>query len=205
MLEAHGVSYRYGKSSFLFKQINITISPGEVVGLYGESGTGKTTFAKIISGYMKPNEGRITIDGSLYPKTGIQPVQLVWQHPEKAINPTWKMKKVLQEVGYDEDNQLLSELGIQKEWLQRRSKELSSGELQRFCLARSLGPETKYIIADEITTMLDAVTQAQVWTKLLRMTADCKLGVLAISHNLHLLQRVSHRVINFNDLVNNKE
>lgn len=203
MLDANGISYRYQGGPWLFKKLHIEIKPGEVVGLYGVSGSGKTTMARIIAGYMRSREGTIQADGRQYPlKRGSHPVQLVWQHPEKAINPRWRMKKVLAETG-NLDAELLDILGISNEWLTRWPSELSGGELQRFCLARALGPHTKYLIADEMTTMLDAVTQAQIWHAVLQLVQQRNIGVLAISHDPHLLRRVSDRIINFNDLVNN--
>lgn len=204
MLESNGISYHYEGRPWLFRQLHIKIKPGEIVGLYGKSGSGKTTMARIMAGYTSPKEGNVKADGQLYPlKTGPHPVQLVWQHPEKAINPRWRMKKVLAEAG-DLDKDLLQTLGINDEWLTRWPGELSGGELQRFCLARALGSHTKYLIADEMTTMLDAITQAQIWQAVLKLVHKRNIGVLAVSHDLHLLERVSDQIINFNDLVNNR-
>ncbi len=75
--------------------------------------------------------------------------------------------------------------------------ELSGGELQRFAVARALDPGTRYLIADEITTMLDANTQAQLWQVIIRHTKERSLGVLVISHDVSLLKRVCGRVIQF--------
>ncbi|ASN06946.1 ABC transporter ATP-binding protein [Virgibacillus necropolis] len=202
MLEVNGISYRYQNESWLFKQLNITIEPGEVVGLFGPSGSGKSTMAKIIAGYIKPQEGFVKADGEHYFHNKVNPVQLVWQHPEKAINPRWRMKETIIE-GEQLDEGLLHTLGIRNEWLTRFPSELSGGELQRFCLARALGPSTRYLIADEMTTMLDALTQAQIWHAVLRLTKERNVGMLAISHDRHLLSRISGRIIDFSDLVHN--
>lgn len=199
MLEVNGISFYYERESWIFKNLNLTINPGEVVGLYGFSGSGKTTMAKIIAGYVKPYAGNMLVDGQPYPDTGINPVQLVWQHPEKVINPKWRLEKILDEVE-DLDEEIFAILGIKNEWLQRWPSELSGGELQRFCLVRALGKNTKYLIADEMTTMLDAITQAQIWHAVLLLAQKRNIGVLAISHDQHLLHKISHRMINFNHI-----
>lgn len=205
MLQAHKISFKYPQSGFLFKEISLKINLGEVVGLYGKSGSGKTTLAKLLSGYIPVQEGKITLFEKSYPLNTKKshPVQLIWQHADKAINPKWKMKKVLAEAGVNPE--ICQQFGIKKEWLSRYSGELSGGELQRFCLARVFNSETKFLIADEMTTMLDALTQAQIWNTLLPMAKKRNLGMLVISHQQDLLKKVSDRIIDFDDLIDNKK
>lgn len=199
MLEAKGISYHYPNNPWLFKNLNLSIKPGEIVGVFGYSGSGKSTMAQIIAGYRMPVEGKIIIDDKVISPRGRHPVQMVWQHPEKAINPRWRMKQTLQEAG-PLDGDLLSTLGIKTEWLDRWPSELSGGELQRFCLARALMGDIKYLVADEMTTMLDAVTQAQIWHSLIKLAKKRNIGVLAISHDHQLLQRVCDRIIDFTEI-----
>lgn len=196
MLEVNKVSYRYQQNSWLFRRLTLRVKPGEVVGLYGPSGVGKTTLAKIAAGYLTPVEGRVRVDGRKLPAQGAQPVQLIWQHPEQAVNSRWRMEQTLFEGG-PLDDQLLGELGIKKEWMNRYPSELSGGELQRFCVARALGSTTKYLIADEMTTMLDAINQAQIWRTVLQLAENRNLGILAISHQKPLLKQISGRIIDF--------
>ncbi|MED4473286.1 ABC transporter ATP-binding protein [Oceanobacillus caeni] len=196
-LEVEGISFKYGNGDYLFKDLHLTIHPGEIVGLHGYSGSGKTTMAKIIAGYMKPESGRVLLGGKQIKNRGIHPVQFIWQHPEKSINPRWKMQKIWMESNMD--RKVLDELGIKEKWLSRWPSELSGGELQRFCIARAFQDETKFIIADEITTMLDAITQAHLWKMLHRVAKERNIGVLAISHDSYLLQRISDRMIDFQD------
>lgn len=201
MLELKNISYKYNRSNWLFKDVNLTISPGEIVGMYGKSGSGKTTLAKIATNYLSPTEGEVRIDGEKGKTYPIHPVQLIWQHPEKVINPKWKLSEIIEEVeGLDQE--IIDVLGIKKEWLNRKSSELSGGELQRFCIARAFGPNTRYIIADEITSMFDAITQAQIWHAIIELVKQRDIGVLVISHHIHLLEKISDRMINFNHLCN---
>lgn len=197
MLRLKEVSYAHPNNPPVFNKLNFTLKPGEILGLYGKSGSGKTTMAKILAGYLKPDEGKVVVNSkSIH---GANPVQMIWQHPEKAINPRWRMKKVLEESGMFESD-LVQKFGIQEKWSQRYPSELSGGELQRFCLIRALNESTEFLIADEITTMLDALTQAQIWQSLKELVKERNLGVLAISHDLALLKQISDRIINFNEL-----
>lgn len=200
MLKAEGVGFRFGSHSWLMRQVNITVNPGEIVGMFGESGAGKTSLAKMLSGYLSPEEGAVKIDGGKMSISGINPVQLIWQHPEKAVNPKWRLEKTLEEAGQLGD-EILRSLEIDKSWLRRMPSELSGGELQRICIARALGPSTRYIIADEISSMLDAVTQANLWNVIIHEVQQRNLGILAISHDKNLLRKISTRVIDFDTLL----
>ncbi|PIH59415.1 ABC transporter ATP-binding protein [Paenibacillus sp. LK1] len=193
-LEARKTGYRYGKDAWVLQDINMKIQQGEVVGLWGPSGCGKTSLGRILAGYVEPLAGQVLLDGKPLPKTGACPVQLVFQHPEKAVNPRWRMRRVLKEAMI-EDQELLNDLGIQTNWLDRRPGELSGGELQRFCVARALGTATCYVIADEMTTMLDAITQAQIWHTVMNIACQRNLGLLIISHDRELLDRLCDRIV----------
>ncbi|MFB5283622.1 ABC transporter ATP-binding protein [Peribacillus sp. Hz7] len=198
-LRAQNIAFRYEKEPWLFKNVNFTVNPGEIVGLVGPSGYGKTTFCRVLAGYEVPNEGSVTLNGYPIKRKGYHPVQLVFQHPEKAINPRWKMGKVLNE-GWQPNQQLLDALEIEQEWLTRFPNELSGGELQRFCVARALGPNTRYLIADEMTTMLDAITQAQIWNAILKIAEQREMGMVVVSHDMNLIQQLCHRVIEIDNL-----
>ncbi len=193
-LEARNISFRYDKGPWIFKEFNLTLKPGEIVGLTGISGRGKTTLCRILAGLENPLEGEVLIDGQPIPKKGYHPVQLVFQHPEKAVNPRWRMNKVLNEGG-EVDQELSSLLGIEEQWLTRWPNELSGGELQRFCVLRALGPKTHFLIADEMTTMLDAVTQAQIWHAVLEVAKKRNMGLLIVSHHPKLIERLCDRVV----------
>lgn len=194
-LEARDISFRYDKDGpWILKNVSLTVKAGERVALVGPSGYGKSTLAKILSGYEKPVSGEVLWDNKPLPERGYCPVQMVYQHPEKAVNPRWKMERTLKE-GWNPDELTLKELGIEKAWLKRWPSELSGGELQRFCIARVLGPDTKFLICDEISTMLDVITQAQIWQKVLAVAEKNHLGMLVVTHNMALAKRVCDRII----------
>ena len=203
LLEVKNISYRYSKSSrWILKDVSFTVDSKERVALVGPSGYGKSTLSKIISGYIKPDKGEVLWDGKPTPKKCYCPIQMIYQHPEQSVNPRWKMGKTLNE-GWNVDNNLLDEMGIEKSWLNRWPNELSGGELQRFCIARVLGPETKFLVCDEISTMLDVITQAQIWNLLLKISHKNNIGMLVVTHNMDLARKVCNRIIEL-PKINNK-
>ncbi|WAL62491.1 ATP-binding cassette domain-containing protein [Thermocoleostomius sinensis] len=120
-------------------------------------------------------------------------MQLIFQNPELAVNPRWRVRQILQE-GQPPNSTLLEELGVSPTWLDRYPHELIGGELQRIAVARVLNPTTQYLIADEMTAMLDANTQALIWHAVLDYIRTHHIGLLAISHEFALLKRVCDRI-----------
>lgn len=193
MLRADKISYSYNHGLPIIEQLDFTIQPGEIVGLPGDSGRGKSTLGYLLAGYYTPQKGRVFCNEELLRKNGYCPVQMIFQHPELAVNPRWKIKKILQE-GNSNYQPLLHQLAIQPDWLERYPHELSGGELQRITLIRAMTPATRYLIADEITASLDPATQAFIWQNLLDWADKNEVGILAISHDMHLLDRISNRI-----------
>ena len=193
-LEARNVSFRFDRREpLVLENCSFSIESGERMALFAPSGYGKSTLARLLAGYLEPSSGEILLDGKPLPKKGVCPVQLIYQHPEKAINPRWKLKKVLEESG-EMRGDVLSAFGIEPAWLERYPRELSGGELQRFCVARALMSGAEFLICDEISTMLDVITQAQIWNVVLAEAEKRNMGVIAVTHNLHLARRIATRV-----------
>lgn len=189
-LKATNISFKYPSAkNYLLKDVNLELNNNKIIGLIGDSGSGKSTLCKILSGYVTKYEGSVTFDGNPLPKKGFKPVQLIYQHPEKVMNPKWKMEMVLKE-SWDVPDEFFEEFSIQKSWLTRFPQELSGGELQRFSVLRSLNPNTKFIIADEMTTMLDAITQVQILDSVLKIVKQRKMGFLLVSHDMDLVETI---------------
>ena len=161
MLEAKALSYRYGEGSSVLRNVSLRAADGERLALLGPSGRGKSTLALLLAGYLPLQKGAITLDGAPLPKDCYNPVQLVYQHPEKAMDPRWKVKDSLSEA-WDVPDELLRAIGAEPDWLTRWPNELSGGQLQRLSILRALSPQTRVLIADEITASLDPITQAQI-------------------------------------------
>ena len=194
------ISFKYPSAKkYILKDIDIYLDNTKITGLVGDSGSGKSTLCKILSGYVQKYDGRVTLNGEELPKKEFCPVQLIYQHPEKVMNPKWKMADVLGE-SWDVPDDLLEDFGIQKSWFTRFPQELSGGELQRFSVLRALNPKTKFLIADEMTTMLDAITQVQILDSVLRIVKDRNMGFLLVSHDMDLVNTICDDVIYLKDI-----
>ena len=214
-LQAKGICFGYSGKQVL-RDFNLTIEPGERVALRAPSGTGKTTLCCILAGYLQPASGTVLADGAPLPRSGASPVQLVAQHPERMMDPAIPIRRSLAEATTEpEDAQalasweekgdgieggsmvprLLESLGVQREWLERFPVELSGGELQRCCIARALMARPRYLICDEISTMLDAATQACLWRFLVDHAQINGVGMVLVTHSDALLDHIATRIV----------
>lgn len=193
-LKAEKINFKYNEERYILRDVDFSVESSEIVGLVAPSGYGKTTLAKILAGYEKPQSGKVILEGCQFNKRDQNPVQLIFQHPEKAVNPLWKMSKIISETGMP-SQELMDAMGIKKGWLNRWPTELSGGELQRFCVLRVLNEKTKFLIADEMTAMLDAITQAQIWNIVINYARNHSIGIVVISHESSLVQKICDRII----------
>ena len=200
-LEAKGLTFGYRrKGEAVLTQVDLELRPRERLGLTAPSGRGKTTLCKLLSGYERPDAGEVRVDGRpLSAYRGACPVQMIWQHPELVVDPLRTLGATLAE-GWAVEDRVLEGLHIESGWMRRYPSELSGGELQRFCVARALGPETRYLLCDELSAMLDLITQAQLWQFLLHEAERRDLGLLIVSHSPPLLERLCTRVVCLEEL-----
>ena len=189
-LEAQNLTFRYPRQRGApLEGVSLALEAGERVGLSAPSGQGKTTLCRLLAGWEEPQGGRVLLDGRpLSQYRGFCPVQLLWQHPEEAVDPILPLGRTLYEAG-PVDRALLDGLGVRDSWLERYPSELSGGELQRGC-----------VLCDEVSAMLDLVTQAQLWRFLLDQGERRGLGMLIVSHDAALLSRLCTRVLTWKDL-----
>ncbi|MDM8301070.1 ABC transporter ATP-binding protein [Collinsella tanakaei] len=202
-LQATDIAFGYPGAAKLYEGFSLTVEAGERVALCGRSGVGKTTLCRLLAGYLRPQNGEIWVDGAPLAARGQRSVQLIGQHPEQALDPRMRLGRSLAEgvcgLRYDQAIErartlgLLDAFGIRDEWLTRFPHELSGGELMRFCIARALLAEPAYLICDEMTAMLDAVTQAEVWRAMLAIARERNMGLVIVSHSPALLDRIGVR------------
>ena len=202
-LKAEHISYKYpGGSREVLSDVSLELGSTDRLGIAAPSGFGKTTLCQILAGYRTPTTGRVCVDDMSLPGSGYCPVQMVWQHPELSVNPKRRLSTVLAEGDWTfedpgERARIEEGLGIRDEWKERFPVEVSGGELQRFCIARALGRKTKLLIADEMTTMLDLITQGQIWDFVLKELKRREMGMIAVSHSPELLEKVCDRVVRY--------
>lgn len=156
----------------------------------GPSGCGKTTIGRILAGHLRPCSGTVRVDGRPLADGRLRPVQLLAQTPLLAMNPRWRIGRILTEAWRPASSDC-DRFGIRADWLERYPHELSGGQLQRVSILRALSPETRYLVADEITAALDAIGQVDIWTMLQAVARERNIGVLAISHSAALLDRIA--------------
>lgn len=177
---------------------SLTVAPGEVVGVVGPSGVGKTTLAQVLDGRLRPDSGEVTIDGTPM-RRGNRLVALIGQSPRAALNPRWSLATSISEPlilrGATADPTPFADLAnLSRELLQRRPDAASEGQLQRACIARALAQEPRYLLCDEPTSALDP-HNAHAILDLLRQRADAGQGVLLISHRPDHVARIADRVV----------
>jgi len=185
---------------------NINVEAGETVGLFGESGSGKSTIGMMIAGLLAPTSGDIIFEGNKismrYRGDVRRSIQILFQHPETSFNPELPLIKSLTEpykwykLPYDYDSMLeyLSGFGIYEEHIYRRPSQLSGGELQRAALARVLLVKPRLMILDEPTSMLDVITQVQILGILRRYQEESGAGFIFVSHDRILSERFCDRL-----------
>jgi peptide/nickel transport system ATP-binding protein len=196
------VGYRRGDP--VLQSVGIAVEPGEVVGLAGPSGCGKSTLARVLALLMPTWSGHVSVDdervaGARHgvPQRLRTAVGVVFQSPRRSVDPRFTLADVIAEplranrVASGDAAQRVAELVARVELtgdlLTRRPHEVSDGQLQRACLARALTLRPRYLVCDEMTSMLDASTAAALVGVVRREVEHRSMGVLAVSHDRDLL------------------
>ena len=198
----------------VLKGINLQIKKGEIVGLVGESGCGKSTVAKVIFGLTPADAGKVKIDGEVadyrYPKKLFKKIQMIFQMPKDSFNPKLTIGKTLIEVQRNFNPKLsrqeaaakaeeyLTMMELPVEYMSKYPMQLSGGECQRVAIARALLIEPDVLICDEMTSSLDVSVQAEIMNKLLELKEEKGFSVFFITHDLVLAGSMCDRIVVMN-------
>ena len=193
-----GGRFRKGTYHEVLHDVTFDVRHGEILGLVGESGTGKSTLSRAILGMIKPDQGSITH----YTKRP----QMIFQDPYSSLNPAytvgWIMEEPLRIYGkYDGPErkrrvrEMLSRVELPEEVLTARPAELSGGQRQRVSIATALIQRPRFLIADEPVSALDVTIQAQILKLLKNLRDELDLSYLFISHDLNVVYQLCDRVL----------
>ena len=222
LLEVKGVTKTFTKKNGFFKKniamnkavdnVSLNLKSGETLSIVGESGSGKTTLARCITHLIEYEKGEIIFNGeNLKNKTKNElnatrrEIQFIFQDPYASLNPRMPVNYLVTEplfihnqIGKKKNLKnaldLLNEVKLNETFLNRYPHELSGGQRQRICIARALALKPKLIVADEPLSALDVTIQAQIIDLLMELQLKYNLSYLFISHDLAVVEKISHYV-----------
>lgn len=198
LLDVKDLRVRYGRFEAV-KGVSFDLKAGEIVGIVGQSGSGKSTIAKALMGIERKSAGRISF--------AAKSMQMVFQDAVGSLNPRMTVRQTLAEVirhgkgvprtdepVEDRMKRLLSYVGLNEAVLDQYPREMSGGQCQRISIARALAFEPEVLIADEPVSALDVSVQAKVLNLLRDLRAERGLSILLIAHDLAVVKNVCERV-----------
>ncbi|MBB5275114.1 peptide/nickel transport system ATP-binding protein [Rhizobium rosettiformans] len=222
LLDVQNLTTRFDIRSGLFgrksgavhavENVSFTLKPGETLSLVGESGCGKSTTGRSITRLVQPTSGQITVDGynvgsldEAALRRMRRSIQMVFQDPFASLDPRMSVGQAVMEPfvehklgtkaeAREKAADLLERVGLAADMMPRYPHEFSGGQRQRIAIARSLMLDPKIIVADEAVSALDVSIKAQVCNLLLDLQQSFNLAYLFISHDMAVVERVSHRV-----------
>ena len=192
--------------------VDLTVRRGEIVGLVGESGCGKTTFGRSILRLVEPRGGDVRFDGVDVLRLARRDLrairrrmQIVFQDPYSSLSPRRQIRQILAEplllhrMAAKPDIEtrvadLLADVGLERYFMHRYPHEMSGGQRQRIAIARALALEPDFIVADEPVSALDVSVRAQILQILLELQRKKRIALLFISHDLSVVERIADRV-----------
>ncbi|SUY28645.1 ABC-type dipeptide/oligopeptide/nickel transport system ATPase subunit [Aminobacter aminovorans] len=211
MLSVERLSKRY-KDNEVLTNVSFEVGQAAIVGLVGQSGSGKSTIAKCILGLERPDSGRVRwhgqplVDGMARRKAR-RGIQGVFQDPRSSLNPRWTIRRILTEplvnwlpkegaaARSERLRHLLERVALSDDLLDRHPHELSTGQCQRVCMARALAPEPELLVLDEPLSALDVSVQAKLIDLLLDLHRTSGIGYLLVTHDFGVVADICQKII----------
>jgi peptide/nickel transport system ATP-binding protein len=207
VISAQGVGMMFPHSNqHAVKGVDLEVKPGDAIGIVGESGSGKTTLGRMLVGALRPTEGQLLIEGKDWSSINRndpnrREIQMIFQDPYGSLTPWRTPRQIVAEVvrhwrkcsrteASQAAEELLLEVGLPAEAIDRRPRRLSGGQCQRVGIARALACDPQVIVADEPTSALDVSVQAQILNLLLALRASRGLALVLISHDLGVVRHM---------------
>lgn len=212
LLQVDALNFSYardGRRIPAVRSVSLAMAEGEVLGIVGESGCGKSSLARCLVGLSRPDSGRIAMSGAdithRRSREQRRSMQMVFQDPRSSLNPRmsvfeqieegWRTHKAIRpDAPREVASELLARVGLGAAYLDRRPSELSGGQAQRVSIARALAVSPRLLICDEAVSALDVSVQTQVLKLLAEIRAELNLAMIFISHDLGVVRQISDRV-----------
>ncbi|MEI8238910.1 MAG: ABC transporter ATP-binding protein [Actinomycetota bacterium] len=196
------------RTTTALQDLTLEVRRGEILGIIGESGSGKSTFLKTICGLLPPSGGSLRLEGgvdlgvgtSARPNNVLQRIQMVFQNPDDSLNPAHTVRRILapgrvgRKVAAAELEQLLHTVGLGPGFLDRMPAQLSGGEKQRVAIARALARKPELLLLDEVTSALDVTVQAGVLATLLDIHRALGTTMVFVSHDIAVVSSIADRI-----------
>jgi len=188
--------FRQGeKNKFILKNISFDLKEGNILGISGESGGGKTTLAKIISGIIKPTSGNIIFTQKNSSSNRKSNVQILFQNNDELINPLRTVGNILKDGAYSENYiaEICALTGLEENLLGKKGYQLSGGERQRVALANILSAKPKLLVLDEPFSAQDPGSQNHFVELFRKINSEMNMTMICISHDISILKSLSHQ------------
>lgn len=210
VLEISALNKRYGTVQAV-KDISFTLESGDILGIVGESGCGKTTLLRLISGLEPSDSGQVLLHGRPLTvkrsRDDYRAMQMIFQDAAGSFHPRRRIADTIQDsvrslLGRDSRADipaLCAMVGLAPELAQRYPRDLSGGQCQRFAIARAMAAGPELLLCDEITSALDAATQARILALIRTLCRENHMAALFVSHDLAVVSRLCSRVLVMKD------
>lgn len=213
LLSVENISASYGKQQVL-NNVSMQLYKGQTLAVIGESGSGKSTTARVITGLLHADEGQVSFDGEVLAKkfsqrnkSQLQRIQMIYQHPDTALNPRQRISEILGRplefylglkgsAKEQRIRELLTMIELDPDqFMYRRPGQLSGGQKQRICIARALAAEPDLIICDEVTSALDQLVAEGILKLLKQVQEQLSVAYLFITHDVATVRAISDEVV----------